>query len=108
MLVLAATHFVIDGYGNIFTPSVIPRGSYPGQDRDNHGFAFWNAVIATDRMPDDLAYAIAKVIIERKPDLVAVHKEAEAFSMENQVQDRSPIPFHPGALKYLKEKGVGG
>jgi uncharacterized protein len=24
------------------------------------------------------------------------------------VQDRSPIPFHPGALKYFKEKGIGG
>jgi len=24
------------------------------------------------------------------------------------VQDRSPVPFHPGALKYFKEKGVGG
>jgi TRAP-type uncharacterized transport system substrate-binding protein len=24
------------------------------------------------------------------------------------VQERSPIPFHPGALKYFKEKGIGG
>ena len=40
--------------------------------------------------------------------IVAVHKEALSFSIDNQVQDRSPIPFHPGALKYFKEKGVGG
>jgi hypothetical protein len=30
------------------------------------------------------------------------------FSLENQIQERSPIPFHPGALKYFKEKGIGG
>ncbi len=28
-------------------------------------------------------------------------------SLDNQLQDRSPIPFHPGALKYFKEKGIG-
>ncbi|MDB5547506.1 MAG: C4-dicarboxylate transporter substrate-binding protein, partial [Tardiphaga sp.] len=41
-------------------------------------------------------------------DIVAVHKEAESFSLDNQRQDRSPVPFHPGALKYFKEKGIGG
>ena len=37
-----------------------------------------------------------------------MHKEAEAFSLENQVQERSPIPFHPGAQRYFKEMGVKG
>ena len=32
----------------------------------------------------------------------------DVFSLENQVQDRSPIPFHPGAMKYFKEQGVKG
>ena len=36
------------------------------------------------------------------------HGIAESFSIDNQVQERSPIPFHPGALKYFKEKGIGG
>ena len=44
----------------------------------------------------------------KKADIVAVHKEALSFSFDNQVQVRSPIPFHPGALKYFKEKGIGG
>ena len=46
--------------------------------------------------------------MEKKADIVAVHKEAESFSLDNQVQDRSPVPFHPGAMKYFKEKGKGG
>jgi len=32
---------------------------------------------------------------------------SESFSLDNQVQERSPIPYHPGALKYFKEKGIG-
>jgi len=59
-------------------------------------------------MSNEDAYAIVKTLVEKKADIVAVHKEAESFSLNNQVQERSPIPFHPGALKYFKEKGIGG
>ena len=41
-----------------------------------------------------------------KPELVAVHKEADNFKLELQKQAASPIPFHPGAVKYFNEKGV--
>jgi TRAP-type uncharacterized transport system substrate-binding protein len=37
---------------------------------------------------------------------VAVHKEAENFKLEAQKQAATPIPFHPGAVKYLTEKGA--
>ena len=39
-------------------------------------------------------------------DLIAVHKEAENFKLESQKASASPIPFHPGAIKYFAEKGV--
>ncbi len=58
-------------------------------------------------MSDDDAYKIVKTLVEKKDDIVAVHKEAMSFTLDNQVQERSPIPFHPGALKYFKERGIG-
>ena len=64
--------------------------------------------VTGDKMSNDNAYTIVKTLVEKKADIVAVHKEAESFSLDNQVQERSPIPFHPGALKYFKEKGIGG
>src|ERR1700681_67299 len=64
--------------------------------------------VTGDKMSNDDAYTIVKTLVEKKADIVAVHKEAESFSLDNQVQERSPIPFHPGALKYFKEKGIGG
>ena len=67
-----------------------------------------NRTVTGDKMSNDDAYTIVKTLVEKKADIVAVHKEAESFSLDNQVQERSPIPFHPGALKYFKEKGVGG
>jgi TRAP transporter TAXI family solute receptor len=93
-------------YGKLYSAGVIKAGSYPGQDKDNKIADVWNILVTGSRMSDDDAYNIVKTLVERKADLVAVHKEAESFSLENQVQERSPIPFHPGALRYFKEKGV--
>lgn len=97
---------IVKKYGNIFAPSVIKSGSYPGQTADSPGFAAWNAIMTTDRMSDELAYAITKAIFENKADLVAVHKEAQNIDLSTQTDQHSPAPYHPGALKYLKEKGV--
>jgi TRAP transporter TAXI family solute receptor len=95
-------------YGKLYSSGVIKAGSYPGQDKDNQIVDVWNILVTGDRMSEDDAYKIVKTLVEHKADLVAVHKEAEAFSLENQVQERSPIPFHPGALRYFKEMGVKG
>jgi TRAP transporter TAXI family solute receptor len=93
-------------YGQIFAPSVIKAGSYPGQTTDSRGFAAWNQIMATDKMSDDTAYAITKTIFENKADLVAVHKEAENINLATQTPAQSPAPYHPGTLKYLKEVGA--
>jgi uncharacterized protein len=95
-------------YGKLYTASTIRAGSYPGQDKDNAITEVWNLIVTGGKMSDEDAYAIVKTLVEKKDDIVAVHKEALSFSIDNQVQDRSPIPFHPGALKYFKEKGIGG
>ena len=57
-------------------------------------------------MSDDFAYAVVKMIFDKKPELVAVHREAESFVLDTQKKENSPIPFHPGAIKYFKEKGL--
>src|SRR4051812_11298048 len=95
-------------YGKLYTASTIKAGAYPGTDKDNAIAEVWNLIVTGDKMSNDDAYAIVKTLVEKKADIVAVHKEAESFSLDNQVQERSPVPFHPGALKYFKEKGVGG
>ena len=94
-------------YGKLYSPSKIKAGSYPGYDKDNSITEVWNLIVTGDKMSNDDAYTIVKTLVEKKADIVAVHKEAESFSLDNQVQERSPIPFHPGALKYFKEKGIG-
>jgi TRAP transporter TAXI family solute receptor len=93
-------------YGNLYAGSAIKAGTYPGQTADNKNTVVWNILVANEKMPDEMAYNIVKTIIDKKADLVAVHGEAKNFTVENQVKDYSPIPWHPGAVKYFKEKGA--
>ncbi|OQW53522.1 MAG: C4-dicarboxylate ABC transporter substrate-binding protein [Proteobacteria bacterium SG_bin9] len=97
-----------DKYGKLYSEGTIKAGSYPGYDKDNKIAEVWNIIVTGNKMSDQDAYNIVKTLVEKKDDIVAVHKEALSFSLDNQKQDRSPVPFHPGALKYFKEKGVGG
>jgi TRAP-type uncharacterized transport system substrate-binding protein len=53
-----------------------------------------------------MAYDIVKTIFDQKADLVAVHQEAKSIDLKNQTKANSSIPWHPGAAKYLAEKGV--
>ena len=43
---------------------------------------------------------------KKRDELVAVHGEAASITLENQSPKNSPIPWHPGAVKYFTEKGI--
>jgi len=47
-----------------------------------------------------------KTIFDKRDELILVHKEAQNFELKSQTNGASPIPFHPGAIKYFAEKGV--
>ena len=92
-------------YGPLYVKGTIPANSYPGQDKPVANFDVWNILVASDKMSDKMAYDIVKTLFEKKADLVAVHKEAENIDLKNQTI-ATPVPFHPGARKYLAEKAV--
>jgi len=93
-------------YGHLYSKGVIKAGSYPGQDKDNPNADVWNILVTDEKMADDFAYDVVKLIFDKKPELVAVHREAQSFVFDTQKKENSPIPFHPGAIKYFKEKGL--
>jgi len=93
-------------YGQLYVQDVIPKSTYKGMEADNRQATVMNLLVASDKMDEKTAYNIVKAVFDHKPDLVAVHKEAENFRLENQKTAATPIPYHPGALKYFAEKGV--
>jgi TRAP transporter TAXI family solute receptor len=93
-------------YGGLYTTGVIPAKTYPGQDKDNAISVVQNILVTNAKLPDQVAYDIVRIFIEKRDELVAVHGEAKSITLDNQTPKSSPIPWHPGALKYLAEKGV--
>jgi len=61
-------------------------------------------------LPEDLIYEITKAICTHVDEIMATHVEGKSFAVENTAywikNIEHPYPFHPGAKKYLKEKGV--
>lgn len=92
-------------YGPLYAEATIPAKSYPNQDADNKIAVVWNVLMTTDKMPDDVAYKITQVMFEKRAEWAQVHKEALSLEMKNQLLANTPIPFHPGAMKYFAEKG---
>jgi uncharacterized protein len=93
-------------YGNLYVEDVIHKDMYRGMDTDNKQATVMNILVSHENMDDKTAYNIVKTIFDKRDDLIAVHKEAMNFKLENQKTAATPIPFHPGALKYFAEKGV--
>ena len=93
-------------YGNLYVEDVIPKDMYRGMDTDNKQATVMNILVAHETMDDKTAYNIVKTIFDKRDDLIAVHKEAMNFKLSNQTNAATPIPFHPGAIKYYAEKGI--
>ena len=93
-------------YGPLYIEDVIPKSMYRGMDTDNRQATVWNILVSHEKLSNQTAYNIVKTIFDKRDDLIAVHKEAENFKLENQKAAASPIPFHPGAAKYFAERGV--
>src|SRR5712671_6388725 len=93
-------------YGNLYVQDVIGKDMYRGMDADNKQATVMNLLVAHQNMEEKTAYDIVKAVFDHKEELVRVHKEAENFKLENQKKEASPIPWHPGAVKYFSEKGI--
>jgi uncharacterized protein len=64
-----------------------------------------NVLVVSSEMPDDLAYEITKAMFENIADLQAVHPAANETTVEFTME-ATPIPLHPGAVRYYDEIGA--
>jgi uncharacterized protein len=93
-------------YGNLYVKDTIGKDVYKGMDRDNPQATVMNLLVAHEKMDDKTAYNIVKAVFDHRDELIRAHKEAENIKLDIQKKDASPIPWHPGAVKYFTEKGV--
>jgi TRAP transporter TAXI family solute receptor len=88
-----------------FTASRIAKGTYKQQAAEQKTIGLYNFAIAHKDMSDDLAYAITKAVLENSARLAKIHPAGKDTIAANASRN-SFLPFHPGAVRYYKEKGV--
>lgn len=88
-----------------YTPFTIPAGTYSSVQEDVETIALWNVLVAGEDFPEDLAYELVKAAYENKSMLDAAYAPGAPYNtLENLVN--SPIPLHPGVIRYAEEQGV--
>lgn len=87
------------------SPTVIPKGTYRTLTEDHKTVGLFNFFIAQKDLPEDLVYEMTKAVMENNAQLVQGHKAATETIPAN-ADKNTFLPFHPGALRYFKEKGV--
>src|ERR1700729_3058412 len=96
---------VVDKIGPPFVSVNIPANTYTGQDKDVPTAAVINYLVTSSAVPDDLAYQMTKLIFESLPELANSHAAGKEIKLETAAMG-SPVPLHPGAIRYYREKGL--
>ena len=96
---------VAEKLGPPYIATTIPAGTYEGQAEPVETVAVHNILVTHSGVSDDVAYEMTKQLFENLPELVAAHNAAKAIKAETALQGL-PVPLHPGAMRYYKEKGL--
>ena len=90
-----------------FSKLAVPAGTYKGVDHDTPSFqdsALW---VANSKVPDDVVYKLLSLVYtdEGLKHMVEQKKTFKHMSLETGATN-IVTPFHPGAEKFWKEKGM--
>ncbi|GHU41866.1 hypothetical protein FACS1894190_10470 [Spirochaetia bacterium] len=87
-----------------YSKDAMPAGSYKAVTHDVPGVSEWNMLVTSSDVPADQVYLIVKTLYENIDDMIAIHSSSKYMTPDNAVKFN--IPLHPGAVRYLKEKGI--
>jgi uncharacterized protein len=91
--------------GPFYFVAPIPKGIYPRVNEDIPSAAGKTLFVAHERIDDSRAYETTKAVLEHIPEVAAAVAAAKEINPASAVLGSS-IPFHPGALRYYREKGI--
>ena len=103
--VVAVPKETVDKIGSPFVSVIIPANTYTGQDKDVPTAAVVNYLVTSSAVSDDLAYQMTKLVYESLPELANAHAAGKEIKLEAAATG-SPVPLHPGAIRFYKEKGL--
>jgi TRAP transporter TAXI family solute receptor len=63
-------------------------------------------VVAPVQLPEEVVYAVLKILWDNNDELRKVTPRMRAWTTERMVSNQAAVPYHTGAIKFFREKGV--
>ena len=92
-------------------PDVIPAGLYPFVTSDVATVSTYESLVARPDVPEDVIYGVCEAIFEHLDLLVAAQSSSADLLTQEWIADavgradENGEVYHPGALKYLRDRG---
>jgi TRAP transporter TAXI family solute receptor len=87
-----------------YTSVKVPAGTYKDQG-EAQTVAVMAMMVARADLPEDLVYRFTKAIFDDLKQFHDAHAAAKSLTLETALNGM-PLPLHPGADRFFKEKGV--
>ena len=89
----------------VLAPYELAAGMYDGMDEAVQTIGIPNVLVVNADMDEELAYQLTQLLFENTDELIAVHPAANDTTIEFTMSS-TPVPLHPGALRYFEEVGA--
>ena len=84
--------------------TVKPRKNWPGIRNAMPVMCYSSFMVAGTHVPDDVVYKVTKTLHEQPKALGKGFGALRGFR-PNKMNEKHPMPYHPGAIKFYKEVG---
>jgi TRAP transporter TAXI family solute receptor len=88
-----------------YQPGTVPAGTYRGQDAAVETIQIKNFLVTSDRVPADTVYTLTKSMFDSLDKMAAAAAAAKAIDVKTAFQN-PPVPLHPGAERFYRERGL--
>src|SRR5690606_31155169 len=95
----------VETVGSPYVAATIPAGTYERQTADVAAAAGGHSTVTEREVEAGTAYQRTELLVDHLDQLVAAHPAAKGIVVEKALEGM-PIPLHPGAERYYREKGL--
>lgn len=85
---------------------MIPAGTYRGQDKPVEIIVAPRTMVVTTKIPDSLVYEMLAALYEHMDQWYQFHPICKQVTWEAALSHLPVGPYHAGAIKYYKAKGL--
>jgi TRAP transporter TAXI family solute receptor len=88
-----------------YAAATIPGGMYRGSESEIKTFGVKATLVTSEKVEDEVVYQLVKTVFDNLDKFRKLHPAFEYLQAE-QMLEGNTAPFHKGALRYYKEKGL--